>query len=187
VPGEKGADFLEGLAKSGVRIRVLTNSLAGTDVGVVHSGYAKRRCRLARAGIQLYELKPTIDAKPADADAKKGAGSSGNASLHAKTYAVDREKIFVGSFNFDPRSALLNTEMGLLIASPTLAGRLASFFDEAIPPMAYEVRARPEGGCIEWIERTAAGEIRHETEPETTFLRRVWVDFLGLLPIDWML
>jgi putative cardiolipin synthase len=187
VPGEKGTEFLEALARAGVRIRVLTNSLAATDVGVVHSGYAKRRCRLARAGIQLYELKPTVDAKPADTDAKKLASSSGNASLHAKTYAVDGEKIFVGSFNFDPRSALLNTEMGLLIASRALAGRLASSFDDTIPAMAYEVRARREGSCVEWVERTAAGEIHHETEPATTWLRRAWVDFVGLLPIDWML
>src|SRR5213075_1467988 len=78
VPGPRGTAFLEQLAKEGVKVRVLTNSLAATDVGLVHTGYAKRRCQLARAGIELYELKPTIDAKPAGTDAKKGAGSSGN-------------------------------------------------------------------------------------------------------------
>jgi len=186
VPGERGAEFLEGLAHSGVRVRVLTNSLAATDVGVVHSGYSKRRCRLARAGVQLFELKPTTAALDDD-KAKAAKSSSSAASLHAKTYAADAERIFVGSFNFDPRSALLNTEMGLVIASPTLAGRLVRSFDEVIPQNAYEVRTRNEGDCIEWIERTAGGEMRHETEPETSWGRRLWVDFLGLFPLDWML
>src|SRR6185369_11645200 len=164
VPGERGAEFLERLARGGVRVRVLTNSLAATDVGVVHSGYSKRRCSLARAGVQLFELKPTAGAL--DEKVKAPKGSSSGASLHAKTYAADAERIFVGSFNFDPRSALLNTEMGLVIASPALAGRLARSFDDLIPQNAYEVRARSEGDCIEWIERTATGEVRHETEPE---------------------
>ena len=186
VPGDKGAEFLEGLARSGVRVRVLTNSLAATDVGIVHTGYAKRRCDLARAGVRLYELKPTSgDTDRERKDAK--AGSSGHASLHAKTYAADGQRIFVGSFNFDPRSALLNTELGILIESPALAGRLAAAFDEAVPAKSYEVRPRSEGGCVEWVERTATGELRHETEPGTTWLRRLWLGFVSLLPIDWML
>jgi putative cardiolipin synthase len=184
VPGERGAEFLERLAGSGVRVRVLTNSLAATDVGVVHSGYSKRRCGLARAGVLLFELKPTAGAID---DKKAATGSSSGASLHAKTYAADKERIFVGSFNFDPRSALLNTEMGLVIASPALAGRLARTFDDMIPRNAYEVRARSEGECIEWIERTDSGEVRHETEPETSWLRRTWVAFVALFAIDWLL
>jgi len=185
VPGERGAEFLERLARGGVRVRVLTNSLAATDVGVVHSGYSKRRCSLARAGVQLFELKPTAGAL--DEKVKAPKGSSSGASLHAKTYAADAERIFVGSFNFDPRSALLNTEMGLVIASPALAGRLERSFDDTIPRNAYEVRSRSEGECIEWVERTTAGEVRHETEPGTSWLRRTWVAFVALFPIDWLL
>jgi putative cardiolipin synthase len=95
--------------------------------------------------------------------------------------------VFVGSFNFDPRSALLNTEMGLVVQSPALAARIAVIFDELVPAGAYEVRARAEGECVEWIERTAAGETRHAVEPNTGWAKRAWLGFLQLLPIDWML
>ncbi len=183
VPAQKGTELLEELARAGVRVRVLTNSLAATDVAVVHSGYVKWRCRLARAGVTLYELKPELAAEaPA-----KGKPASSSSSLHAKTFAADRERVFVGSFNFDPRSALLNTEMGLVIASPALARRVSAAFDELIPRDAYEVRARPDEPCLEWIERTAAGEVTHATEPLTTWARRAWVAFLAVLPLDWLL
>ena len=112
---------------------------------------------------------------------------SETARLHAKTFAADGERIFVGSFNFDPRSALLNTEMGLVIAIPALARRLAETFDSVIPDNAYEVRPREGDACVEWIERTASGEIRHATEPNTSWARRAWLGFLMALPIDWML
>src|SRR3954468_5074802 len=103
VPTKDGTAALVGLAKRGVKVRVLTNSLAATDVSAVHAGYAKYREDLLRGGVRLYELKPT--AYPG------GSGIGGSdASLHAKTFAVDRSRIFVGSFNFDPRSARLNTE-----------------------------------------------------------------------------
>jgi len=188
VPGERGTAFLAGLVHDGVRVRVLTNSLAATDVSVVHSGYAKRRCELARAGVRLYELK----ARPASPDAARkdddghGSGSSA-ASLHAKTFAADEARIFVGSFNFDPRSALLNTEMGLVIESPVLAGRLARVFDDGIPAMAYEVRSRDGEACVDWVERTATGEVVHETEPDASWLRRAWLSVLMALPLDWLL
>jgi putative cardiolipin synthase len=183
VPARKGTEFLGELARAGVRVRVLTNSFAATDVAVVHSGYAKRRCELARAGVKLYELKSEIAAEPH----AKGKPGSSAASLHAKTFAADRERIFVGSFNFDPRSALLNTEMGLVISSPALARRLSDFFDEAVPRDSYEVRAREGEPCVEWVERTAAGEVRHETEPGAGWAMRAWLAFLAVLPLDWML
>lgn len=185
VPGEKGTAALLAMARRGVRVRVLTNSLAATDVAIVHSGYAKRRCELARGGVLLYEMKPNV----ADDGTKRKAQGTGSsaARLHAKTFAADGERIFVGSFNFDLRSALLNTEMGLVIESRALAGRLAAVFEEAVPADAYEVRPREGDACIEWIERTPAGEIRHETEPDSSGVRRAWLQVLMALPIDWLL
>ena len=117
--------------------------------------------------------------------ARKAVSSS--SGLHAKTLAVDRSRVFVGSFNFDPRSARLNTEMGLVIDSPTLAQRLAERFDTAAPLVAYEVRFAPDGRSLEWIERTAAGETRYDTEPGTTLFQRWSVDVLSIFPVDWML
>jgi len=183
VPVEAGTAALVRIAQEGVAVRVLTNSWAATDVGPVHAGYAKHRCELAQAGVRLYELKRSaaLPGRPKGDHDEKGQRTS----LHAKTFAVDRERIFVGSFNFDPRSAQLNTEMGLLVDSPVLARRLADAFDREVPPNAYEVR--PGGDCIEWIERTGAGEVVHTTEPETTPAQRAWILFLGALPIDWLL
>jgi putative cardiolipin synthase len=187
VPGDAGTQALVDLARRGVKVRILTNSLAASDVGAVHAGYEKRRRDLLEAGIALYELKPTATRSRAAAEGDK-LGSSGGTGLHAKTYAVDRARIFVGSFNFDPRSARLNTELGIVIDSPVLAGRLASTFDTIVPQVAYEVRLAPEGGGLQWIERTASGEEkRYDSEPETGTLKRWGVKFLSILPIEWLL
>jgi putative cardiolipin synthase len=184
VPGAEGAEALAALARGGVQVRVLTNSLAATDVLPVHAGYAKRRERLLRAGVRLFELRPTLER--AESGEKSGFGGSSSASLHAKTFAVDGARIFVGSFNFDPRSALLNTEMGVVIDSPTLAGRLATAFETEAPRIAYELRLAPDGG-LRWIERTASGEIVHTTEPGTSAFSRGAVGVLSILPIEWLL
>ena len=100
---------------------------------------------------------------------------------------MDGRRLFVGSFNFDERSALLNTEMGLLIDSPVLAANLVRAFDEEVPRRAYEVRLAPGGGGLDWIERTPAGEQHYDTEPTVGFIRRAAVRLLSFLPIDLML
>ena len=185
VPGDGGTAALVAAAGRGVKVRILTNSLAASDVGAVHAGYAKRREALLRAGVQLFELKSTAERD--SRDEKSRVGSSSSSGLHAKTFAVDRSRIFVGSFNFDQRSARLNTEMGLVIDSPKLAERLAEFFDTVVPFAAYEVRLASDGRSLEWIERTGSEVKRYDTEPETRWLRRLGVDFMSILPIEWLL
>ena len=183
VPTKEGTEALVALAARGIKVRVLTNSLAATDVAPVHAGYAKRREALLRGGIRLYELKPS--ALPAAKDVERddrGIGSSSDASLHAKTFAVDRSRIFIGSFNFDPRSARLNTEMGVVVESARLATQLSEAFDRDIPTVAYEVRLSADGS-LEWIER----DVRHTSEPGAGLLRRMWVNVLSILPIEWLL
>ena len=184
VPGDEGTEALAALARRGVKVRVLTNSLESSEANVVHAGYAKRREALLRAGVRLYELKAS--AGGGERNEKAGMGSSSGSALHAKTFAEDASRLFVGSFNFDLRSALINTEMGLVISSPALAGRLADVFDKAVPLSAYEVRLGADG-ALEWIERTAGGERRHGREPGAGWFRRFAVGVLSALPIDWML
>jgi putative cardiolipin synthase len=184
VPGSKGTEAIAALARSGVRVRVLTNSLSATDVGAVHAGYAKRRHALLSAGVKLYEIKPTALSEVRPGDRYKGSSSS---SLHAKTFAVDGEKVFVGSFNFDPRSALLNTELGLVVYNPVLARAVGRMFDEVAPTGAYEVRLAADGSTLQWTERTPQGEIVHDTEPGTTAMRRLGVGIMSVLPIEWLL
>jgi putative cardiolipin synthase len=186
VPGDGGTALLTDIAKRGVQVRVLTNSLAASDESVVHAGYVTRRQDLLRAGVALWELKPTATKESLKVRGRFGSGKA--AGLHAKTYAVDRERIFVGSFNFDQRSARLNTEMGLVIDSPVLAGDLAELFDTSVAEIAYEVRLAPDGERLLWIERTGSGEeIRYDTEPETDASKRFKVQFLSILPIEWLL
>ncbi len=185
VPGDGGTAALVATARRGVSVRILTNSLASSDVSAVHAGYAKRRVDLLRAGVRLYELKPTAPQQGRDGDGTTGSGSS--SGLHAKTFAVDRSRMFVGSFNFDQRSALLNTELGLVIDSPKLAQQLAEALDRNLPRIAYEVRLAPDGNRLVWIEQTPAGELRHDTEPGTTWARRTGVEMMSILPIEWLL
>jgi len=185
VPTQEGTNALLAIAARGVKVRILTNSLAASDAKSVHAGYAKRREDLLRSGVQLYELKPTAAKASRESEARFGGSSS--AALHAKTFAVDRNRIFVGSFNFDQRSALLNTEMGLVIESAVLAQRLAAFFDAELPMEAYEVRLTPDGRDLEWIEQTSSGPVRYDTDPGTSWFLRRGVDFLSILPIEWLL
>jgi len=187
VPGADGTAALAALARSGVEVRVLTNSLAASDVAAVHAGYAKWRVELLRGGVRLYEFKPSAVAEAARAGRRAVTGSS-SAALHAKTFAVDGERIFVGSFNFDPRSARLNTEMGLVVASPQLAGKLSQGFKDEIPLGAYEVVLDALGTGLHWIERLpTGGEVRHTIEPGTSWWLRSGVGVLSVLPIDWLL
>jgi putative cardiolipin synthase len=188
VPGEDGTAGFRELRARGVTVRVLTNSMAATDVRPTHAGYSVYREDLLRAGVLLYELKPnrdTFDAK--EASERQGIPDSAAAGLHAKTFSVDRSRIFVGSFNLDPRSDRLNTEMGIVIASPTLAGQLSAQFDTAIPRDAYEVRLAADGRSLEWIEKQGDREIHYSTEPETGAMERLWTRFLSILPIEWLL
>ena len=185
VPGTEGAAALAKVARSGVKVRLLTNSLAATDESAVHAGYAKHRQALLQAGVRIYELMPTARKNTLEHTGRFGVSSS--SALHAKTFAVDRSRIFVGSFNFDQRSARLNTEMGLVIDSPTLSQQLAGFFDGTVPTVAYEVRLTPDGQALQWIERTPSGEVRYDTDPGTSWFLRAKVNVLSVLPIDWLL
>lgn len=183
VPTRQGADLLGGIARSGKNVQVLTNSLSATDVAPVHAGYAKYREPLLDAGAKLFELKPEVTVTT---DHHGGITGSSGASLHAKTFAVDRRILFVGSFNMDPRSAALNTEMGLLLDSPTLAGQLADGLQQHHAAHTYSVLKTPEQG-LHW-QTQENGEIRHfDTEPKTGALKRFAVWFCALLPIEWLL
>ena len=188
VPTASGTQALTDLSASGVAVSVLTNSLAATDVPAVHAGYAKRRHALLAGGVKLFEFKPergeAVRSRPSD----RGLAGSSGASLHAKTFAVDRRRIFVGSFNLDPRSAALNTESGLVIDSPTLAAGVADAFENRLAAQSYTLRL-DEAGQIEWQDRPAATAPTrlHHTEPQTPLWKRLMVKLLAWLPIEWLL
>lgn len=181
VPTAAGVEAFAALVNSGIRVRIFTNSLAATDVAPVHAGYAKHRKPLLQEGIALYEMRPLQGTLEVSRQA--GPFGSSGSSLHAKTFSIDRERVFVGSLNFDPRSLHYNTELGFMIESPELAARIDDAFENDIPGMAYEVRL-DDNGRLYWLERRDGEEIRHTTEPETTWLQRLSVWLLAWLPIE---
>ena len=188
VPGGAGVHALAAIARRGVKVEVLTNALEATDVAVVHSGYARRRKSLLGAGVGLFELKRGSSGSAAKRVRWTGGSGSGSSasSLHAKTFCVDRSRVFVGSFNFDPRSARLNTEMGFVIDSPALADAITRWFAEEVPTRAYRV-SLGDGGELRWTDRHDGAEVVHTAEPGTSLSRRLAVALLSVLPIEWLL
>ncbi|WP_243426479.1 phospholipase D family protein [Bordetella trematum] len=179
VPTAPGAAAFAELARKGVKVRVLTNALEATDVSVVHSGYAKRRRALLASGVTLYEM-PRRGHGPAQPRSPGPFGSSAS-SLHAKTFAVDGRSTYVGSFNFDPRSANLNTELGLVIDSPALASAISQTFDQDIAASTYRVGLDDQGRMY-W-QLPDSGE-RLRREPGTTWWQRLSVRLMSWLPIE---
>ena len=165
-----------GLARRGVQVSILTNSLAATDVLAVHGRYARYRRRLLRAGIELHELKR---------GGQEGHSlfGSGGASLHTKAFAVDGRLIFVGSFNFDHRSANLNTEMGTFAEDPRLADRLRREYARLADP-ARSWRVTLEDGILAWSDDVDGQRRILHGEPGATLGRRVVARMLGWLPIE---
>ena len=184
VPTAAGVESFTALARRGVDVRILTNSLDATDVSAVHAGYAKRRRDLLAGGVRLFEMRRLSPHQQRNESA--GPFGSSGSSLPAKTFAVDGQRIFVGSFNFDPRSANLNTELGFVIDSPVLAQRVHDMFEYHIPGTAYEVRL-DDSGALHWIEQIDDQTIRHTREPNTGLFKRLSIHMLALLPIEWLL
>ncbi|WP_455211827.1 phospholipase D family protein [Kaarinaea lacus] len=190
VPGDALVDGLGEMVQRGIRVRILTNSLAANDVGVVHAGYMRYRTALLKKGVELYEFKAIQQSEGAQHE-KKWSGSS-QASLHAKTFALDRHAVFVGSFNLDPRSVALNTEMGVLFESPELAGALGKAFDSTIANTSYrlELKALPadEYGspqyALEWVAMENGKEVRYQKEPDTSWWQRIMTGFLSIIVIE---
>ncbi|HMN92634.1 MAG TPA: phospholipase D family protein [Hydrogenophaga sp.] len=174
VPGDPGVLLLTGQAARGVDVKVITNSLAATDVPVVHAGYQHQRAPLLSRGVRLYELKPSA------ANINREILGSSGASLHTKAFVIDGRRGFVGSFNFDPRSAQLNTEMGVLFDHAPLAAELEAMFVRASEPDKSWQLSLDDTGALRWHE---AGQT-HGSEPQTPRWLRVLVHLLGWLPIE---
>ena len=196
VPTDAGTTAFEEYARRKIDVAVLTNAWEATDVGIVHAGYIPYRKRLLRAGVRLYEMRGSsgdgrrILATGSGSGSGTGAGTairSSGSTLHAKAFAVDGRRIFIGSFNFDPRSMHLNTEMGFVLHSPILARRLEIAFADQIPRRSYEVILAPNGR-LRWIERGAGGLRRiHDSEPGLRWWHAAGLRVLTALPIEWML
>ncbi len=178
VPGESGTVVLAALVGKGVETGIITNSLAATDVPVVHAGYANYRKALLEQGVHLYELKARSNT------ASVGAFGSSSASLHTKAFTVDDARGFVGSFNLDPRSIALNTEMGVLFEDPAIAIDVRNeYLRLAEPATSYWVYRNSEGE-LRWLDRSRTPPAVLRQEPDTTAWQRGVARMLGWLPIE---
>ena len=191
VPTRKGTDYLVNLSKNDVRIRILTNSFLANDVAVVHAFYQKYRHDLLQNGIKLYEFKPYIERNKrtwyevvtGNVIPAKGKNTS---SLHAKFFDIDG-MVFIGSFNFDPRSANLNSEVGLVVESDVLQKYISKSLDQYLPQIAYELKLNKQGEII-WLDQHKDGSIvEYKHDPETTKFQRFAMQAVSYLPIEWMM
>ena len=184
VPLKAGADLIAERARAGVKVRLLTNSLASIDVLPVHAGYAKRRRELLAAGVELYEFQ---------ADARRRAGEhryfrrmGSGSSLHAKVMVIDRELTWVGSFNIDPRSALINTELAVLVRCASLAEATAGMIEtDLAPERAWRLSLDPPGartGRLHWTGERDGALVRLAGEPGASALQRLYVGVLRWMP-----
>jgi putative cardiolipin synthase len=180
VPGETGTRNLATLSSRGLQVGIITNSLAANDVPAVHSGYARYRERLLAAGVRLHELRAQGRSQPATA----GLFGSSGASLHTKAFVVDERRGFVGSFNMDPRSVNLNTEMGVLFDHPGLGAALQAEYDRlAGSGFSYAVFADGRGH-LRWRDDATQPPTIHTGEPDASLWRRATASALRLLPIE---
>jgi cardiolipin synthase C len=183
VPMKEGADLIAERARAGVEVRLLTNSLASTDVLPVHAGWAKRRHELLAAGVDLYEFQ--ADARPVGGKMYFHSMGSGS-SLHSKIMVIDRELTWVGSFNIDPRSALLNTELAVVVRSASLAeaaGRLIQA--DLAPDRAWRLSLDPPGartGLLYWTGQRNGKLVRLTTEPGATGMQRFLAGLMRWVP-----
>ncbi len=168
VPGKSFTRYLVSLVERGVDVQILTNSLAANDVAMVHSGYMRYRKDLLRGGVKLYEFR----ANPLDTQEREFKLGASRASLHAKFFGFDRRYLFVGSFNLDGRSALINTELGAYFEAPEDAERMYQGFRENILDVAW-VLSLDEQDNLVWTSRNADGNpLQTQTEPDTSWWQR---------------
>jgi len=185
VPGDGGMKLIESVRARGVGVRIITNSLASTEMPIAHVGYRHYRKRLLEDGVDLCELRPTLEVPEVHAESDPPR----KFALHGKVFVFDRKRVFIGSMNFDRRSLRVNTEMGLLINSPELARQVAEHFDAlARPANCYvPVLAPPDASgqrALSWRTEENGRSVTLDQEPHGDLLRGLKTDVLSLLPID---
>ena len=178
VPRKSGVKRFTSLQEQGVQVKIITNSLASQEQLLVHGGYAPSRKPLLEHGVKIYEVRPDAD----QSGAKYVDPGDTIVTLHTKAFLVDQKALFIGSFNFDPRSAYINTESGIILQSEELAREFAAAVDTALTRRTYEVFLN-ENGKLRWRYTQEGEEVVYDKEPQTTWGRRFSAGIAKWLPI----
>ena len=178
VPRKTGVEIFSDLQARGVKVTIITNSLAANNHATVHGGYAPSRKPLLRNGIKIYEVRPDADVPGSEIIAASGA----KATMHTKAFLVDRQEVFIGSFNFDPRSANLNTESGVLIRSERLARHFGDLLCSRLGEQTYEVFLNDDGN-LRWRGFSDGQEAIYKKEPEATWGQKFAAGFMRIMPV----
>lgn len=178
VPLESGMNYFQHLIDRGLRVRIVTNSLAANNHGIVHSGYMGYRKRLLKMGVELYEVRVNAPVMGVN----RGYSGAALATLHTKAFLIDRDTFFLGSFNWDPRSVCLNTELGIVVHSESMSKSIAEAMSVEIPDGAYRLRLDAKDQ-IEWIDESGPSPVRYASEPDVSWWRLFKAQVGRLLPI----
>jgi putative cardiolipin synthase len=183
VARERGIQMVKKLGEKGVRVRILTNSLASTDVVAAHGGYASGRKQLIENGAEIYELRPDAVSKTVT-EKRYFAGGRSRAALHTKAIVFERDSVLIGSLNMDPRAGEINTEVAFYVKSEELAWRVIAYMDEGVlPKNSYRVQLDDDGDLV-WITEKDGQEVRYTMEPESTFWQRFVSGFVQMVGIE---
>jgi phosphatidylserine/phosphatidylglycerophosphate/cardiolipin synthase-like enzyme len=193
VPGPDMMEAFRGARERGVRVRILTNSLASNDAPLAHAGYARHRKALLEMGVELYEMRSTaagvrsaFGAGSTGSGSPSGAAGASRAMLHSKLLVVDGHLVAVGSMNLDLRSQLQNTEIALLIASREF-GRLATqSIDEGLQDGSWRVEIDKDGDLV-WRASEDSDRNDQHSEPDASWGLRLMLKLLGPLAPDHLL
>jgi putative cardiolipin synthase len=188
VPVVEEQQLLQGLRQRKIRVRILSNSLESNPDPIAQSGYQRFRTPLLKDGVELYEIRSLLGNA-------RGSGQTarlsryGNYALHAKLFVFDRRKLFIGSMNFDQRSYRINTEVGLIIDSESLAQQSVQRFEAMIrPENSYALALRPAQTGIStrlvWVTENEGKTVELTREPARGEWQRLKVKLLSLLPLD---
>ncbi len=191
IPEESGTEILTKLAKQGVKVRVLTNSYQANDVPLVHAFYRKYRPELLLNGVKLYEFLAVPDFDQLNENtmeiakkAKISLKSLSRSSLHTKMITVDEQQVFIGSFNLDPRSVHLNTEIGVVLNSPHLARTIHQSLNENVEKYAYQVLINADQH-LKWTLTDKNNQLKtYDKEPKVKWWQQAFVTVVGWLPIE---
>jgi len=170
IPGDETLARIRKLRESGVAVRIVTNSLAVSDEPLVSIGLERHQRDLLKMGVELYEISSTrlkLDRT------LRGLLGTSTGRLHAKLGVIDRETVMVGSMNLDPRSATLNTEIGVRVFSPQLAEMVLNGFKVGELAGVYQVKLRPHGSGVRWIAVDGDKTEEVDVDPETSLWQRV--------------